>query len=147
MAPIGRRECPACGGVGVSAELAPCAPCEGVGHTWLPGGPAHGARLVLGDQEAGTVVELATGERARVRWHTPRRRPDTTFVSLIDEWTDEEDPTPRPVDARLGVVSVAVGRDLTTSAARDVGDGEKDADLVDPIARRRREAPDAGGLL
>jgi hypothetical protein len=128
-----------------------CRTCDGVGHVWRYGGPRFGAKLELGKCHAGEVVELATGDRARVLWHMPRKNPATTFVALIDSFDDtvagappprdhrrggrEVAPDAPPVDSRLGVLSVAT---KAVPQSDDYHEGEKDSDAVDPIARRTR---------
>lgn len=114
-----------------------CTACDGLGETWLPDGPRFGAPMELGDRIPGEIVELATGERAKILWHMPRKNPTVTFVGLVDDFTDEASHTPTAVHSSIGVVSVAarkVGGDDSEHA------GEKDADAVDPLARRVREA-------
>lgn len=154
--PPGRQRCDACAGAGagwapVILEWVRCAACGGVGHAWLPGGPAFGCTLELGDRLPGEIVELGSGERGRVAWQSPRKeprvRPVTTFVALIDDFTDEADANPIGVDARIGVRSVAAAGDTAAAKYVDLRDGEKDADAVDPIARRQREAAGEGDLL
>jgi hypothetical protein len=112
-----------------------CRTCDGVGHVWRYGGPRFGAKLELGKCHAGEVVELATGDRARVLWHMPRKNPATTFVALIDSFDDTVAAAATPVDSRLGVLSVAT---KAVPQSDDYHEGEKDSDAVDPIARRTR---------
>ena len=139
---LGKRRCPSCHGdggmwLGETHRWGRCRACDGVGQAWCTGGPAFGCTMTLGDRDAGEIVELGTGERARIMWHAPRDAPDTTFVALWDDFTDAfESSTPVACSSILGVRSVAVA----TRAGGDLRDGEKDADLVDPIARRQREA-------
>ena len=149
MIGIGKLVCPACDGGGYVHPIPVdgwkrCHDCDGVGQIWQPGGPRFGALLELGDRKPGEIVELATGDRARILWHMPRKNPDTTFVALFDPFDDTQSQNATPVNSRLGVVSVAA---RTAAVQDDLHDGEKDADAVDPIARRAREAGGEGPLL
>lgn len=147
MIGIGRQICAACrgdcGAFGADRWIR-CTVCGGFGHTWLPGGPRFGAPFELGDRRPGEIVELATGERCRISWHMPRKNPTTTFVALIDEWTDEESLDRIPVDSAIGVVSVAAKK--PAGGDDDAHAGEKDADVVDPLAARVRAGAE-GSLL
>lgn len=146
MIEIGRQSCAECSGAGYlwpppdpHAWLR-CSACDGLGVVWAPGGPKFGATLELGDRNPGEIVELATGDRVRVLWHMPRNSPTTTFVALIDAFDGTESHNPIPVASEIGVVSISA--DVVASAARpttDLHDGDKDADLVDPIAARNRK--------
>jgi hypothetical protein len=144
---IGKVECPSCRGDGGAfgvIDWQRCKACDGLGQAWAPGGPRFGARLTLGEVAAGQIVELATGHRARVLWHMPRKNPTTTFVGLIDAFDDSEAPNPTAVHSTIGVTSSKVRTQSDND--RDVHDGEKDADAVDPMAKRTR-ARAAGPLL
>lgn len=146
--PLGRQTCERCAGVGRAASdpWLTCGQCDGIGHHWRPGGPSFGAVHTLADASPGDVVELATGERGRVTSQVPRKDPITTFVALIDDFTEEESSTPVYGDATVGVVSIAPRNGVIASAKVDGdGHGEKDADAVDPIAARVRAG--SGPLL
>jgi hypothetical protein len=133
----GKQRCEACHGDGgrwdSSAAWSRCVVCDGLGHTWRPGGPLFGCTIVLADRDPGEVVELGTGDRARIMWQSPRKDPSVTFVAVFDDFTESYG-EPTPVDSRIGVRSVAA-----KITRVDLHDKEKDADLVDPIARRQRE--------
>lgn len=154
MIPPGREQCPACDGNGGRWAIADgvdvartqwvrCLKCDGLGHAWQAGGPMFGCQMTLGDREAGEIVELGSGERARIAWHQPRKaprqRPSTTFVVLEDVFGDFE-PNPVGCASELGVRSVSVKIE-----AAELRDNEKDADALDPFARRQRER--RGSLL
>ena len=100
--------------------------------------------MSLGDFDPGDRVLLGTGERARVLWHQPKKkkkkRPEVTFVALIDDFDDYESTSPTMYPAALGVREslddVIVGRRLQEESHA----GEKDADELDPMAQRQRHA-------
>lgn len=154
----GRQICGACAGSGYVHPAPPphawlrCAPCDGVGDVWKEGGPKFDAPLELGECTPGDVVEVASGHRGRVLWHMPRptkKRPaEITFVGVIDDFDEHESDSPTAFHSRIGVRSVRprVGAVLGGAAA-DAHDHEKDADLVDPFARRQRQAAGEGDLL
>lgn len=141
MIPVGMTACAACSGCGYTWPPPPlaawlrCHRCDGLGHVWRAGGPGFGCTLELGDREPGELVELATGDRARVLWHIPKKTPDVTFVALIDAFDDTESDSPTPVDAHMGIASVTRGAARTK---RDDHAGDKDSDAVDPLATRAR---------
>ncbi len=155
--PPGKEVCSACEGAGVIHPAPPphawlrCSPCDGIGSVWKPDGPRFGAPLVLGRQRAGDIVELATGHRGRILWHVPRPTRKVaavvTFVGLIDDFDDHESDTPTAFHSVIGVVSVASRGVAIVGEVDELHDHEKDADIVDPIARRQREAPAAADLL
>lgn len=138
---LGKERCPTCRGVGgafvTAAGWVRCRACDGLGQTWRAGGPGFDCSIELSERDPGEVVELGTGERVRIMWHSPRKNPVTTFVSVFDDFTDEYDPAPVPVFSSIGVRSVAI---RARAPGADLHEHEKDADLVDPIARRQREA-------
>jgi hypothetical protein len=149
--PLGRMQCERCAGVGRAASdpWLTCGECDGIGHHWLPGGPRFAALHELADASVGDIVELATGHRARVVVQSPKKNPISTYVHLIDDFTDEESSYSEICDATLGVVSIAPRNGVITSAKKvddHDGHGEKDADAVDPLAARVR-AGDEGPLL
>lgn len=94
----------------------------------------------LGDRYPGELVELATGDRVIIAWHAPRKRPrirpETTFVRMLGDFTDEPDQNPIGLASTLGVRSVSV---KLADEAIEQHDGEKDSDALDPFARRQRE--------
>lgn len=138
----GRDLCEACGGDGGAfddlREWTRCRACDGLGHAWMAGGPSFGCSMTLGDREPGEVVELGTGDRCKIAWHSPRKapkqRPTITFVRLEDVFGEYE-PNPIGCASELGVRSVSVKVD-----GGELRDNEKDADALDPFARRQREA-------
>ncbi len=141
--PPGCMTCPTCKGNGVivSAGWSRCTSCSGVGHTWKPGGPKFGCSITLGEREPGEHVELGSGERAIIAWHTPRPTKKipavTTFVRMFDAFDEEfELPNPVPVSSVIGVRSVAA----TKPHVEDDGTGAKDADMIDPLNRQRNGA-------
>jgi hypothetical protein len=148
----GKTRCPTCTGAGYVHPPPPphawlrCPACDGIGSVWKPDGPRFGAPMCLAERTPGEIVELATGDRARILWHMPRKarrvRPAVTFVALIDDFDDHESDTPTAYHSEIGVVSVAAkqGLQLAGAAADDDHAGEKDADLVDPFAKRQRDA-------
>lgn len=141
----GREVCAECRGDGgdfrgPGAAWLRCAACGGIGDTWIAGGPRFGCPMDLGDRYPGEVVELGTGDRAVIAWHTPRKtnrqRPDATFVRMFDPFTDELERDPIGLASVLGVRSVSV---KLAAEAVELHDGEKDSDALDPFARRQRE--------
>lgn len=134
-----RIVCPACRGAGgswVTTLWTRCRPCDGVGFTWAPGAPRYGLPSVLSDTTPGEVVTIGTGEQARVLWHQPRKTkkvtPDTTFLGMIDPFTEVESHRPVPYPSCVGVLSVDVSRAKVDS---DPHAGEKTGDRNDPVQR------------
>ncbi len=115
-----------------------CYACDGLGRQWAPGAPGYGCAATLADRYPGEIVTLGTGERAKILWHMPRKRPkqrpETTFVDLLEEFTDAE--TYRPVEypSCVGVADVVVSR--VGEIARDSSRGDEG----DPLQRN-------GGML
>jgi hypothetical protein len=139
----GRQTCTACNGNGGGFRDAwlRCIACDGIGHTWKPGGPKFGCPLTLGEREPGEIVILGSGERARIAWHAPRPagkvKATTTFVHLFDDFDEEyELPNPVPVSSGIGVRSVAT----TKPHVDDDGTGHKNVDIIDPLNRQRKGA-------
>lgn len=116
-----------------------CASCDGLGRVWAPGGPSFGFPTRLRDRIPGEIVELATGERGRILWHHPKKRPETTFLGLFDAFDDHESHDPTPFPAVLGVIGGDAAGIPPIATGREDHVGEKNADLVDPVARRARE--------
>lgn len=144
----GRQVCGECDGDGGEfdvddfgyGEWLRCKACDGTGEVWQVGGPRFACPMELADRYPGEVVELGTGDRAVIAWHSPRKRPrerpETTFINLIDPFTDEVERNPIGVSSSLGVRSVSV---KVAAPVLDQHDGEKDSDALDPFARRQRE--------
>jgi hypothetical protein len=129
------------GGV-TSTEMLRCWSCDGLGRQWAPGAPAYGCEIALADRVPGEIVTLGNGQRAKIQWHMPRKtkkvRPETTFLSLIAEFTDEEGQDRVPYPSCIGVLSVDLVRATIDHGAHD---GERAEDLTDPVHRA------AAGLL
>jgi hypothetical protein len=138
-----RCPCSICGGAGYIHPAPPphawlrCASCDGVGTTWVTGAPLFDCATTLADRETGELVTLGNGDRCRILWHMPRRKkkvvPITTFVGMIDEFTDEEHHTPVPFPSCVGVLSVELSRAIGDS---DAHGGEKTIDYNDPVHRQ-----------
>lgn len=124
-----------------------CATCDGLGRTLTPGGPAFGCSRRVGEARPGELVELGTGDLVIVAWHVPRDRPATSYVREIDAFDGTAAGAPTPIPAAIGILTLApaitVAQYGGAAAAFDDGAGVKDADAVDPMARRAR----AGDLL
>ncbi len=120
-----------------------CAACDGIGTAWGIGAPAFGCLTTLADRDPGEVVTLGNGDRGRILWHMPRktkkRRPDTTFLGLIDDFTDRESSTPIAYPSVVGVLTVDESR---TACDQDAHAGERGVDYNDPVHRTV-----AGGLI
>lgn len=141
--------CPTCRGAGiihpppVDVSWLRCSLCDGIGRSWAPGAPLYDCVIILADRDPGEIVTLGNGERAKIAWHMPRRkkkvRPLTTFLLLLDEFTERENPNPVPYPSCVGVASVDVSRRI---ADHDDHAGERAEDLNDPVQRTI-----AGGLM
>lgn len=70
---------------------------------------------------------------------TKKRRPDTTFLGLFDDFTDRETHTPISYPSCVGVLTVDVAR---SAGDRDAHAGERGVDYNDPVHRTV-----AGGLI
>lgn len=133
-------DCPACHGAGgfpTTLWWARCAACDGIGRAWAPGAPSYGHETTLADRTPGEVVTLGNGERGRVLWHMPRRTkkvtPETTFLGMIEPFTDLESPLPVPYPSCVGVLSVDVSR---TAGDDNAHDRSRSVDLGDPVHRQ-----------
>lgn len=113
-----------------------CSHCDGIGRAWDVGAPGYGCRETLADRECGEVVTLGNGQRAKILWHQPRKtkkvRPTTTFVDLLEEFTDAETFAPIAYPSSVGVSEVDARRDVRD---RDDHNGERAADYNDPMQR------------
>lgn len=118
---------------------APCRTCRGVGFVDKPGGPRFGALITLTERSPGEVVELVTGQRARIAWHYPRTEPDTTFVAILDDFDDTEHIGRLPFPSGTGVR--ATYGDAIASQLDD-GYRAKAADALDPFTKRAAALPD-----
>lgn len=65
-----------------------CPRCDGLGRQWAPRAPAYGCTVTLADREPGEIVTLGNGQRVKILWHMPRKRPkvtpETTFIDVLD---------------------------------------------------------------
>lgn len=134
--------CPTCRGIGVlaptHASLWPiCSVCDGVGKSWVAGAPLFGCAITLADRYPGDVVTLGNGDRGKIAWHMPRKikkvRPETTFVLLLEEFTDRELPAPLAYPSCVGVASFESTRRANDNEAHD---RERTIDYSDPIHRQ-----------
>lgn len=128
--------CSTCGGSGcVAIQIANfydsgrCHRCDGLGRKWAPGAPSYGCTTTLADRYPGEIVTLGTGERAKILWHMPRKKPkqkpESTFVDLLEEFTDAETYRPIEYPSCVGIAEVIVARvsEQTAKVARgDDGD-------------------------
>lgn len=114
-----------------------CRSCDGLGRQWAPGAPAYGCKVTLADREPGEVVTLGNGQRAKILWHMPRKKPkvtpETTFLDILVEFHETETYLPIPYPSCIGVASVDVARAVTD---REAHDRERTADPNDPMQRR-----------
>jgi hypothetical protein len=101
--------------------------------------------MTLETAEPGDRVVLATNDRAIVLVQIPKKNPTSTRLRLIDDFTDEPEDHPIEVDSKLGVISMTPRG--TKGKVDDDHAGEKDADLVDPMAVRARANAGGGGPL
>jgi hypothetical protein len=123
-----------------SRETVRCWSCDGLGRQWAPGAPAYGCSITLADREPGEIVTLGNGQRVKILWHMPRKRPkvrpETTFVDVLVEFYDTETFVPVPYPSCVGVATVDVSR---AAGDRETHDRERSADLNDPMQRRADE--------
>ena len=128
--------CPDCAGVGYDDRGDTCARCGRIGRAWAPGAPSYGCDQSLADRDPGEVVTLGNGDRGKILWHMPRKtkkvRPETTFMGLLDEFTDVESHRPIGYPSCIGVASVEFSRQ---PADRKSHDGERSVDYNDPVHR------------
>lgn len=128
--------------VGNAIERVRCRSCDGLGRQWAPGAPAYGCTTTIADREPGEVVTLGNGQRAKILWHMPRKRPkiapETTFIDILEGFFETETFVPVPYPSCIGVASVDSPR---TVADRDAHDRDRTEDPGDPMQRHR------GGLL
>jgi hypothetical protein len=121
-------------------QMVRCIVCDGLGRQWAPGAPAYGRTITLADREPGEIVTLGNGQRAKILWHMPRKRPkqkpETTFLDILVEFQETETYVPVPYPSNIGVASVDTPR-----AAVDREAHERETDTSDPLQRR------AGALL
>lgn len=114
-----------------------CSACDGLGRQWAPGAPAYGCKITLADREPGEVVTLGNGQRAKILWHMPRKKPkvtpETTFLDILVEFHETETYIPVAYPSCVGVASVDVARAVTD---REAHDRERAADPNDPMQRR-----------
>lgn len=139
--------CSACGGschVWNLMELPPllvrCRSCDGLGRQWAVGAPAFGCTGTLADREPGEFVTLGNGQRAKVLWHQPRKRPkvtpETTFLDILDasDFFERETFVPVPYPSCIGVASVDNPKNVLDCEAHD---RERAEDANDPMQRHR----------
>lgn len=115
MSPL-HMSCGACGGLGhdvyARAGASPwplCRACGGVGYVFVPGAPAYGCELVLGDRVPGEVVTLGNGDHGRVLRHYRSGTP-TTWLGLIGEFSGIESHTPVAYPSSAGVAEINQAR-------------------------------------
>lgn len=129
-------------GYGSGIDRQRCQSCGGLGRQWAAGAPAYGCTIALADREPGEVVTLGNGQRVKILWHMPRKRPkvrpETTFVDILTEFYESETFIPVPYPSCVGVASVDVARAV---ADREAHDRERAEDPNDPVQRH------AGALL
>lgn len=125
--------CSACRGVGFDAETgSSCSVCDRTGRQWAPGAPLYGCESTIADRVAGEIVTIGTGERARILWHQ-KVSPQTTFLAMIDDFTDAEGHAMVPYPSCIGVASVDVSR---VNVDRDNHENDRSVDDNDPMQRR-----------
>lgn len=119
-----------------------CRACDGLGRQWAPGAPAYGCEVTLADREPGEVVTLGNGQRVKILWHMPRKRPkvtpETTFVDVLTEFYEAETFNAVPYPSCIGVARVDNPKVV---ADREAHDRDRVADPNDPVQRH------AGALL
>lgn len=128
--------CPRCRGDGghhTTLGWDRCAACDGLGRAWAPGAPAYGSEVTLADRVPGEIVTLGTGQQARILWHMPRGEPETTFLGLIEPFTDIESDRPVPYPSCIGVASVDVSRAAGDTKSHD---RSRSIDYDDPVRRQ-----------
>jgi len=132
-------QCSTCHGSGCVAiritsfyDSGRCPRCDGLGRQWAPGAPSYGCTVTLADRYPGEIVTLGTGQRAKILWHMPRKKPkqvpESTFVDLLEEFTDAETYKAVEYPSCVGV-EVIVSRVAETSAHVRGDEG-------DPLQRR-----------
>lgn len=130
-------QCPLCGGVGYFDDLQSCGMCDRIGKAWAPGAPDYGCSQTLADRDPGEIVTLGNGDRGKILWHMPRKKkkvkPETTFMGLFDEFTDQESHKPVPYPSCIGVASIEVSRAPGDTKAHD---HDRSVDYNDPIHRQ-----------
>lgn len=136
--------CPDCLGKGYTFSFSGkvawpvCALCRGTCRRWAPGAPAYGCEITLADREPGEVVTLGNGQRAKILWHMPRRRrgqvPETTFLDILVDFTEQETFVPVPYPSCVGVSSVDAARAVVDRDAH-----ERETDAGDPLQRYRSD--------
>lgn len=107
--------------------------CNGIGKTWIPGGPSFGCKLVLAKCRPGEIVVLGTGERGRVIRHVKRGTPSTD-VALIGDFDDLEEETPTSYPSVVGVASISVGQGRPQDIAGQV---RSRTDHLDPLQKQK----------
>lgn len=140
-------DCAACGGnchvviIGagdIVGQTLRCIACGGLGRQWAAGAPAFGCTITLADREPGEIVTLGNGQRAKILWHQPRRRPkvkpETTFVDILDtsDFFERETFVPIPYPSCVGVASVDAPRAVLD---REAHDRDRTEDPNDPVQR------------
>lgn len=127
-----RGDCGAFGSIGWER----CRACDGLGRMWAAGAPGYGCEATLADATAGEIVTLGNGDQGRVLWHMPRRakkiRPDTTFLGMIEPFTEIESYIPIAYPSCVGVSSVDASRNNVDDNAHA---HERGVDLSDPVQR------------
>lgn len=133
MSPAHLR-CGECSGIGwilVPETWYLCPSCDGRGYVWGPGAPGYGCKIVLSERHVGEIVTLGNGDRGRIVRHSPRKDPTTTYLCLINDFSEEEDYRPTGYPSEVGVRSVGVAR-----YSVDDGRDERGQDMVDPLRGR-----------
>lgn len=131
--------CPKCVGACVIDYVTRCSACDGTGRTFAPGAPSFGCAQSLADRWPGEVVTLGNGERVKILWHMPRRKrdqvPETTFVDLLEPFSELESYRPLPYPSSVGVFSVDQSREPKDSKTHA---RERSVDIGDPLQRQER---------
>lgn len=126
--------CASCAGYGrIGIDQVICTPCDGIGRSFIEGGPSFGCKLKLADCKPGQEVTLGNGERARIMQHCKRATPTTKVIRydpMFDSW--EESPTTYPSSTGVVIVqSTAWHRHPTKETGRR-------EDLLDPLNQRTK---------
>ncbi len=135
------QSCSACGGSWAPStwgrEWLRCRACDGIGRVWAPGAPGYDCPTKLSATTPGEIVTLGNGDHGRVLWHMPRRTkkvtPETTFLGMIEPFTEVESYAPIGYPSCVGVASVDLSRSTSDG---DVHANSRTIDYSDPVHRQ-----------
>lgn len=115
-----------------------CRACDGLGRVFAPGAPSFGCSVTLADRWPGEIVTLGNGDRVKILWHMPRKKPkqvpETTFLDILDPFTELESYRPVPYPSSIGVSAVDVSREPTDMKTHE---RERSVDISDPLRKRK----------